>query len=109
MEKNHLICKNQFGFRPKHSTQHAVISLVNNITNSLDSSDIVIGVFLDLKKAFDTVDHTILLKKLYAYGIRSNAHKWLTSYLTGRTQYVVYDGHKSSTLNLTCGVPQGSI
>ena len=109
MEKNNLICKNQFGFRPKHSTQHAVISLVNNITNSLDTRDIVIGVFLDLKKAFDTMDHTILLKKLYAYGIRSNAHKWLTSYLTGRTQYVVYDGHKSSTLNLTCGVPQGSI
>ena len=54
MGKNHLICKNQFGFRPKHSTQHAVISLVNNITNSLDSSDIVIGLFLDVKKAFDT-------------------------------------------------------
>ena len=85
MEKNNLICKNQVGFRLKHSTQHAVISLVNNITNSLDSSDIVIGVFLDLKKAFDIVDHTILLKKLYAYGIRSNTHKWLTSYLTGRT------------------------
>ena len=108
LEARHFF-PNQFGFRPKHSTQHAVISLVNNITNSLDTRDIVIGVFLDLKKAFDTVDHTILLKKLYAYGIRSNAHKWLTSYLTGRTQYVVYDGHKSSTLNLTCGVPQGSI
>ena len=107
-EKN-LIWKNQFGFRPKHSTQHAVISLVNNITYSLDSSDIVIGVFLDLRKAFDTEDHTLLLKKLYAYAIRSKAHKWLTSYLTGRTQYVVYDGHKSSTLNLTCGVPHGLI
>ena len=69
----------------------------------------MIGVFLDLKKAFNTVDHTILLKKLYAYGIRGKAHTWLTSYLTGRTQYVVYDGHKSSTLNMTCGVPQGSI
>ena len=56
MDKHNLICKYQFGFRSKHSTQHAVISLVNNITNSLDSSNIVIGVFLDLKKAFDTVD-----------------------------------------------------
>ena len=109
MDKHNLICKHQFGFRSKHSTQHAVISLVNNITNSLDSSNIVIGVFLDLKKAFDIVDHTILLKKLYSYGIRGKAHTWLTSYLTGRTQYVVYDGHKSSTLNMTCGVPQGSI
>ena len=69
----------------------------------------MIGVFLGLNKAFDTVDHTIILKKLYAYGIRSNMHKWLTNYLTGRTQNVVYDGHKSSTLNLICGVPLGSI
>ena len=67
----------------------------------------MIGVFLDLKKAFDTVDHTIILKKLYTYGIRSNAHKRLTSYLPGRTQYVVYDVHKSSTFNVTCGVPHG--
>ena len=109
MDRHNLICKHQFGFQSQHSTQHAVISLVNNITNSLDSSNIVIGVFLDLKKAFDTVDHTILLKKLYAYGIRDKAHKCPTSYLTGRTQYVIYDGHKSSTLNMTCGVPQGSI
>ena len=75
MGGKNVICKNQFGFRPKYSTQHAVIYLVNNITNSLDSSDIVIGVFLDLKKAFNIVDHKIILKKLYAYGIRSNAHK----------------------------------
>ena len=109
MDKHNLICKHQSDFRSKHSTQHAVIPLVNNITNSLDSSNIVIGVFLDLKKVFDTVHHTILLMKLYAYGIRGNAHKLLISYLTCRTQYVVYDGHKSSTLNMTCGVPQGSI
>ena len=69
----------------------------------------MIGVFLDLKKAVETIDHTVILQKLYAYGIRNNAHKWLTSYLTGRTQYVVYDGHKCSTLNLTCEVPQGSM
>ena len=92
MEKHNLICKHQYGFRSKHSTQHAVISLVNNITNGLDSSNIVTRVFLDLKK-------------LYAYGIRGNAHKWFTSYLIGGTQYVVYDGHKSSTFNMTCGVP----
>ena len=98
MDKHNLICKHQFGFRSKHSPQHAVIPLFNNITNSLDSNNIVIGVFLDLNKVFDRVDHTILLKKLYAYGIRGKAHTWLTSFLIGRTQYVVYDGHKSSTL-----------
>ena len=68
MDKHNLISKHQFGFRSKHSPQHAVISLVNNITNSLDSNNIVIGVFLDLKKAFDTVDHTILLKKYMHMG-----------------------------------------
>ena len=79
MSEHEVIFKYQFGFRQKHSTQQAVISLVNNITSSLDAKDIVIGVFLDLKKAFDTVDHYILLKKLYAYGIRGTALKWFTS------------------------------
>ena len=109
MESNNIIFNQQFGFRKKHSTQHAVISLINNITNSLDSDDIVISVFLDLKKAFDTISHSILLKKLYAYGIRGTAHKWFVSYLTGRTQYVALDDHKSDILLLKCGVPQGSI
>ena len=68
---------NQFGFRQKHSTQHAVISLVNNITNSLDRGNIVIALFLDYIK----------------YGIRGIAHKWFTSYLAGRTQYVALDGY----------------
>ena len=70
---------------------------------------IVISVFLDLKKAFDTVDHHILLKKLYAYGIRGNIHKWFKSYLTDRSQYVVYDTKRSDTHYIRCGVPQGSI
>ena len=72
-------------------------------------TDIVIGVFIDLKKAFDTVPHDILLKKMYAYGIRGNAFKLLKSYLTDRTQYVVYDSKQSETLPIKCGVPQGSI
>ena len=70
MNEKELIYKYQFGFRQKHSTQQAIITLVDKITKSLDSGDIVIGVFLDLKKAFDTVNHKILLKKLFAYGIR---------------------------------------
>ena len=106
---NDTIYKNQFGFREKHSTQQAIISLVEKIADSWDSDDIVIGVFLDLKKAFDTVSHDILLKKLYAYGIRGNAFKLLKSYLTNRTQFVVYDGIPSCTLPINCGVPQGSV
>ena len=109
MNEHNVIYKYQFGFREKHSTQQAIICLVEKITHSLDSGDIVIGIFLDLKKAFDTVNHRILLNKLYAYGIRGNILKWFRSYLTDRLQYVTYDDSKSTTRSLTCGVPQGSI
>ena len=107
--KNDIIYKYQFGFRKKHSTQHAIITLVDRITSSLDSGDLVIGVFLDLKKAFDTVDHQILTKKLFSYGIRGNTLKWFQSYLTDRSQYVTYDGIESKVLPIKYGVPQGSI
>ena len=109
MDNNNAIYKYQFGFRQKHSTQQAIITLVNKITTCLNSGDLVIGVFLDLKKAFDTVDHNILLKKLYAYGIRGIALKWFESYLTDRSQYVTFDGIRSDTQTIKCGVPQGSI
>ena len=69
----------------------------------------MIGVFLDLKKAFDTVNHKILLKKLYHYGIRGNLNKWFESYLAVRSQYVLFNGKTSDTRNVNCGVPQGSI
>ena len=65
--------------------------------------------FLDLKKAFDTVDHGILLEKLYLYGIRGNIYRWFESYLTNRSQFVEYNNVKSKTENITHGVPQGSI
>ena len=94
-------------FREKHSTQQAITSLVEKVTESWDTGDMVIGVFHDLKKAFNTVSHDILLKKMYAYGIRGNAFKLLKSYLTGRTQYVIYEGVKSDALPIKCGVPQG--
>ena len=65
MDKNNTFYKNQFGFRKSHSTQHAIITLVDKITSSLDSGDLIIGVFLDLKKASDSVNHHILLKKTF--------------------------------------------
>ena len=108
-DDNDIFYQHQFGFREKHSTQQAIISLVEKITGAWESGDMAIGVFLDLKKAFDTVPHDILLKKLYAYGIRGIALKLMKSYLTDRTQYVIYDGMQSTTLPISCGVPQGSI
>ena len=109
MEQFNIIYEYQFGFRHKHSTQQAIITFVQNITESLDSGDIVIGLFLDLKKAFDTVNHEILLKKLCAYGIRGSILQWFTSYLTDRSQYVALDDTLSDVRNVKCGVPQGSI
>ena len=109
MNKNDVLYDQQFGFRQKHSTQQTIIMLVDKITRSLDAGDIVISVFLDLKKAFDTADHHILLKKLYVYGIRGKVLKWFHSYLFNRSQYVIYDDMQSETHHVKCGVPQGSI
>ena len=75
----------------------------------LNTFTLMIGVFLDLKKGFDTVNHSILIRKLCAYGIRGNTLNWVESYLAGRPQYVAYDGINSDTSFLSCGVPQGSI
>ena len=68
-----------------------------------------VGVYLDFSKAFDNVDHLILLQKLYHYGVRGCAHDWFTSYLSNRSQFVSYNGVKSNLNNVKCGVPQGSI
>ena len=89
MNENKIIYKYQFGFRQEHSTQQAIISLVDKITKSLDSGDIVIGFIFGLKKAFDTVNHTILFIKMFAYGIRGNILKWFDSYPTHISQFLI--------------------
>ena len=109
LEENSIIFNRQFGFCQKHSTSHAIITLIHEITNSLDHVDILIYIFLDLKKACDTVDHRILLNKLYAYDIHGNVHDWFRSYLTDRSQFVIYDRVRSDTKQMKCGVPQGLI
>ena len=91
------------------STSLAIIELVEEITNSLDNHESTVGVFIDLKKAFDTVDHGILIEKLYHYGIRGIANKWIGSYLMNRYQYVNINGTNSDYMNVLCGVPHGSI
>ena len=99
----------QFGFRKNHSTTHAISILVEKLSQSFACKKETLGIFFDLSKAFDTIDHTILLSKLNHYGIKGNAIKWFTSSLTGRTQQVKYAGILSTTsLEVTSGVPQGS-
>ena len=100
---------NQYGFRKSHSTDLALVQLYDKITDAIANKEHVIGVFMDLSKAFDTLDHQILLQKLYSYGIRGVALSWFKSYLTNRQQYVVYDDVSSTFLPIRCGVPQGSL
>ena len=85
------------------------MSIVENIQIQLDDGKYSAGVFVDLKKAFDTVDHNILLKKLHCYGVRGIANEWLASYLKNRKQFVSIGGHISSTQVIQTGVPQGSV
>ena len=106
---NNLIYNKQFGFRSKHATSHALTSLTEKIRSALDKGDFSCGVFIDLQKAFDTVDHEILLKKLKHYGVRGIANNWFRSYLTKRKQFVFLSGHSSKTRNIDHGVPQGSV
>lgn len=107
--KHNVLYKYQFGFRKGHSTDMALVTLIEKVSNALEKGEYVLGLFLDFSKAFDTVDHAILIDKLQHYGIRGIALKWIKSYINNRTQFVSYNGHYSSHGNITCGVPQGSI
>ena len=109
LDKNDILFSNQFGFRPGSSTSFPLTLLVDQITEALDEKEYLLGMFLDLSKAFDTVDHKILLHKLEHYGIRGNIHKWFISYLANRKQFVEVNSVKSDVLGISHGVPQGSI
>jgi hypothetical protein len=106
---NKLYYEHQYGFKQGHSTELASLELIDVITDKLDQGKLPFAVFLDLSKAFDTINHDILLNKLEYYGITGTANNLLKSYLRDRTQYVEFDSAKSNTLNNNIGVPQGSI
>ena len=107
--QNSLLTVCQYGFREDLSTELAILELQDRIANAIDYKLCCAGIFLDLSKAFDTLDHAILLTKLQKCGVRGLALSWFQSYLCGRTQYVDYNGTKSDVHEITCGVPQGSI
>ena len=108
LELNKFIYNRQFGFRANHSTNHALISMTESIKSFLDSSDCVAGIFIDLKKAFDTVNHQILCNKLNYYGFRGKINDLLKSFLSNRKQFVSINGYDSSCFQIKCGVPQRS-
>ena len=106
---NNLLNPNQFGFRKGYSTEYAIIQSCDKIINTSAKKEHIIGIFLDLSKAFDTIDHKILINKLNKLGIRGIILSWFENYLYNRKQYVSFHSHNSSRSNITCGVPQGSI
>ena len=104
-----LLYDQQYGFRSKHSTQHAILDIVNTILQNMDNGKFSCGVFIDLKKAFDTVNHEILLAKLENYGVRGVINSWFRSYLTDRKQNTEVNNVVSEAETTLCGVPQGSV
>ena len=106
---NNLIYSLQFGFRQKYSTVHTLTSLTESIRKNLDEGNIGCGIFVDLQKAFDTVEHDILLSKREHYGVPGLAKEWFKSYLSNRKQHVSIGGYEYNLGDVKFGVPQGSI
>ena len=106
---NNLLFEGQYGFRDKHSTELATVELMDRVITALEEKRLPISIFMDLSKAFDTLDHKILLSKLQYYGVTGTALNWFNDYLSNRSQYVEINGMSSDVKNIDTGVPQGSI
>ena len=109
INKYKIIILEQYGFLKDHSTMCALIDVIDNVRNYIDKGEYALGIFLDLKKAFDTVNHSILLSKLDFYGFRGHVNQFIASYLSDRNQYTVINGSKSEIMKIETGVPQGSV
>ena len=108
IEKEYILFSKQFGLA-KYSTDHAILSITDEIQRAIDEGYYSCGIFLDFSKAFDTVNHTILFKKLEYYGIRGITGSWFNSYLSNRQQTVTVNNITSTSTLISCGVPQGSV
>ena len=109
LEKENILSPRQYGFTKHGSTELAILDLTQYISLGIESRLHTMGVFVDFSKAFDTIDHSILLDKLLHYGVRGLSHDWFASYLNDRTQYVCLENTKSDPISTYRGVPQGSI
>ena len=109
MSDNKLLCSSQSGFRSLHSTLTALLEATNSWSVNIDNSLLNGIISIDLKKAFDTIDHDILLRKLECYGVDQRTLRWFSSYLSNKRQKCCLNGHLSEERFLTCGVPQRSL
>ncbi len=109
LDSNGSLFEMQYGFRPGRSCEHALLNAKSVILNSISKKEVALLLLIDFSKAFDLVDHSILLKKLEHYGIRGITLQWFRSYLNNREQYVTINGVNSASKNMMYGVPQGSI
>ena len=109
IETNKLLTENQYGFRANRSPAMALIELTEEIIKNIDKKMYTVGVFVDLKKAFDTINHNILIRKMTKYGLRGVVSNWLESYIQDREQIVQLGDSKSRSMKIMCGVPQGSV
>ena len=110
LTENKILYHKQFGFQSGHSIEHAIVQLVDQILESFEHSKYGLGVFIDLSKAFDIVDHSILLKKLKLYCVTDRNHPWFKNYLSKRKQFIQINEEENTELEtITCGVPLGSI
>ena len=107
--QNSILHEKQYAFREGFSTDLALLDFNDYVKKEIDKGNFILTLFIDLKKAFDTVDHLILLKKLEHYGIRGHSNLFFESYLSNRKQYVHCNDVDSSVMNILCGVPQGSV
>ena len=102
IDKHKILSKHRYGFRQNRSTEHVIINFVDKITTPIDQGKFSVGIFLDLSKAFDTINHRILIRKLNHYGIRGVGKKWFENYLCNRKQLVKYNGVKSEEMTMWC-------
>ena len=109
LENNNLLNSQQYGFRKNRSTNLALSELTTKVLTSMNNHNLLLGIFLDFSKAFDTINHSILLYKLRTMHFSEPSIKWIANYLTLRKQTTVIDNFKSNLLDISCGVPQGSI
>ena len=111
LNNHNILSDNQYGFRKHHSmaSAYALTCLYDKISSAIDNKESTVGIFIDLSKAFDSVDHNILISKLEHYSVRGTSLRGFESYLSNRQQYVEFNGVSLESCEIKCGVPQGSI